>query len=267
MYNETRDKQINYYLKLSGTILIAVVAIFTIVVSGAISNYLSTVSPSKTITVSGYAEMSATPDVRTLSINILGKGVNEKLAQSDASVKSKAVSDSLKNYKISDADIKSQNLSTYPEYKENSPCPVDYSYRPCVQNSVISGYNTSQTIEVTLRGDLMNKSAEIVAELTSKGVTVQIGEATIENPEKLKADLRAMAIADARKNAEKLAGALGVRLGKVDSFNENSGGYYPMAAKMDLPSVEGMTASTPAPVISNGSQKVSSTVSVSFEIR
>ena len=278
MYSETRDKQINYYLKLSGSIFLIVMAIFVIVLFSSVSNYLSSVSQDKTITVSGYAEMNATPDMRTLFVNIEGKGKTEKLAQEAASVKSKTVSDTLEVVDISSADIKSQNLSTYPEYKNQSDCgvepaymktadaPVSSVYRPCAQNSVIVGYVTTQSIEVTLRSDKMEKSSGIVSDLTNKGVTVQTGEATVENPERLKNDLRAKAITDARKNAEKLASALGVRLGKVESFNENTGGYYPMAAKMEAASMSA-DAGSPSPVISNGSQKVTSTVSVSFEIR
>ena len=264
MYSETRDKQINYYLKLSGAILLIVLALFTIIVSGSISSYLGSVSTNKTITVTGYAEMNATPDIRTLYVNVEGKGTTEKLAQESASVKSKAVNDELKSVKLSDADIKSQNLSTYPEY-DNSCTTAPYgSYRPCVQGA-IKGYITTQTVEVTLRGDKLDKAAGIVSELTNKGITVQTGEASVENPEKLKTDLRTKAISDARLNAEKLAGALGVRLGKVDSFNENSGGgYYPMMAKAESMSMD--SSATP-PVISSGSQKVTSTVSVSFEIR
>ncbi len=267
MYSETREKQINYYLKLSGVILILLVAIFTVVVSGALAHYLNANSVRKNIVVTGYAEMSAVPDMRTLYINIEGKGATEKLAQESASVKSNTVSDVLKSVKISSDDIKSQNLSTYPEYKNDCP-PVSYnSYRPCTQSSVITGYITTQSIEVILRTDKMEKAGDIVADLTNKGITVQTGEATVENPEKLKNELRAKAITDARKNAEKLADALGVRLGKVESFNENSGGYYPMMAKSESMAMGSGADSATPPVISDGSQKVSSTVSVSFEIR
>lgn len=280
MYSETRDKQINYYLKLSGAIFLMVVALFMIIVSGSISSYLGSVSQDKTITVSGYAEMNATPDIRTVYISILGKGTTEKLAQEDASVKSKKVSEVLKSQKISGADIKSQSLSTYPEYKNKTECPPEpvymkvidtpvpntQPYRPCSENSVIFGYNTTQSIEVTLRGTMMDKAAELVSSLTDKGITIQTGEATIENPEKAKTELRAKAILDARANAEKLAEALGVDLGKVESFNENSGGdYYPMMAKSSA--MDESSGAVTSPVISNGTQKLTSTVSVSFEIR
>ncbi len=266
MYNETRDKQVNYYLKLSGAILLGVLSVFSLVWMVVMIRQVDNTFATKTITVSGYADMNATPDIRTLYVSISGKGTTEKLAQNEASTKSKEVSDFLKAQKISVGDIKSQSLSTYPEYK-NEPCANGYSYRPCVQNNIISGYNTTQSIEVTLRGDMMDKSASIVAELTNKGVTVQTGEASVENPEKLKSDLRAKAITDARNNAKKLADALGVRLGKVQAFSEDSGGY-PMAYGMMKDSAMSARAeAVPTPVISNGSQKVTSTVSVSFEIR
>lgn len=73
---------------------------------------------------------------------------------------------------------------------------------------------------------------------------------------------------DARKNAEKLADALGVRLGKVQSFSED-GGYpitYGMTKDASI-SARPEAAPSPMPVISDGTQKISSTVSVSFEIR
>lgn len=275
MYSETRDKQINYYLKLSGVVLILFVAFFTMVVSGALSRYLQTNSSEKTITVSGYSEMKVVPDMRTLYISIEGKGKTEKLAQDAASLNSKTGSDSLDALKISKADIKSQSLSTYPEYKNESNCiaPLYPSrggteiYPPCAQNSVIVGYITSQSIEVTLRGETMNKAADIVADLTNKGITVQTGSATVENPEKLKVELRANAIMDARKNAEKLAEALGVHLGKVQSFNEDIGGYNPWMSKMETRAMGAGADSVTPPVISDGTEKLTSTVSVSFAIR
>ncbi len=269
MYSEENNKKINYYLKLSGIILISFVAIFTLILSGSLSRYLASNSTTKTITVTGYAKMDVVPDIRTVSVNIIGKGKTEKEAQTNASTKSKSVSDALKAKNISDKDIKSQNLSTYPEYKTDTACPQsEINYRPCVTNSVISGYNTTQTIEVTLRGDSMKNTGDLFAGLTADGVTVQTGEATIENPEKLKTDIRSQAILDARKNADKLADSLGVRLGDVQSFNENSDGYpgSPMMMK-DSFNTESVGAAAPSPVISDGSQKVTSTVSVTFEIR
>lgn len=269
MYTEIREKQINYYLKLSGAILIGLLSVLTLFWMSVLSRQMDNSYAAKTITVSGYAEAKVKPDIRIMYISIIGKGSTEKVAQNDASVKSKQVSDYLKEQKIADKDIKSQSISTYPEYKNNSDCPVNYgSYRPCVQSNVIVGYNTNQSIEVTLRGEMMDKASSLVVELTNKGVTVQTGEATVENPEKQKTELSANAIMDARKNAEKLADALGVRLGKVQSFSED-GGYpitYGMTKDASI-SARPEAAPSPMPVISDGTQKISSTVSVSFEIR
>lgn len=281
MYTEENNKKINYYLKLSGIILIAVSAIFVLVLSGTLSRYLSSNSQTKTITVTGYADENFTPNMRTLYVAIVGKGKDEKTAQASASNKSIKIAEILKSKNISDADIKTQNISTYPEYKNSSDCPVVEpmmekavqpviypQYRPCVQNSVIVGYNTNQSVEVTLRNKDMDNAGELVALLTTEGVTVQTGEATIENPEKLKTDLRTKAIMDARKNAEKLADALDVRLGDVQYFSEDGSGYPMMYGdNMVAKSVSARPEATPTPVISNGSQKLTSTVSVTFEIR
>lgn len=283
MYNELKDKKANYYLKVSGIIFLLLLSIFVLVLSSSISRYLNSSVPLKTINVTGYAEQNIAPDIRQISINISAKAATEKEAQSLASTKSQKVSGVLKSKNIADADIKSQNLSTYPEYKNQTDCPTvkpmmpvstggasagyTGAYAPCSQNSVIVGYSTNQTITVSLRGDSMNKAGELVAELTQDGVTVQTGEATVENPERLKADIQSQAISDARKNAEKLAASLGVKLGKVQSFNEQGGSPYPMMYDKVM-SVGAMSReATPAPVISNGSEKVSSTVNVTFEIR
>ncbi len=279
MYNEQREKQINYYLKLSGAVLMLLFAVFLVVVSGSLSHYLDSSSYKKTIMVSGFAEMNTVPDMRLVYINIVGKGKTEKEAQSDASTKSQKVSDALKAQKIAETDIKNQDLSTYPEYQTKSDCPrpelqsepsyntVKPYYYPCNQNSVITGYTTSQSIEVTLRGEAMKQTGDMVATLTSDGVTVQTGEAKLENPETSRTDVRSKAILDARKNAEKTAESLGVTLGKVESFSEDSGGYGPISYDVQAKTMEASAGSATAPVISNGSQKITSTVSVSFEIR
>ncbi|MEI8062086.1 MAG: SIMPL domain-containing protein [bacterium] len=278
MYNEQREKQINYYLKLSGAILILLTAVFLVVVSGSLAHYLDSSAYKKTITVSGFAEMNIAPDMRLVYISIVGKGKTEKEAQSDASKKSQKVSDALKAQKTAEADIKNQDLSTYPEYQTKTDCPnVEASpkavyntmqpYYPCNQNSVITGYKTTQSIEVTLRGEAMKQAGDMVANLTSDGVTVQTSEAKLENPETSKTEVRSKAIVDARKNAEKTAESLGVTLGKVESFSEDNSGYAPGMYNMQTKSMSASDESAPAPVISNGSQQITSTVSVSFEIR
>jgi len=55
---------------------------------------------------------------------------------------------------------------------------------------------------------------------------------TVEDMDKANGEARAKAIADAKAKAKKIASDLGVSLGEITQFSESTGGYYPMAVRM-----------------------------------
>jgi uncharacterized protein YggE len=86
---------------------------------------------------------------------------------------------------------------------------------------------------------------------------------TIDDDEKTKDQAQALAIKDARENAEILAKQLGVKIVKIVSFQADAycaGCYRVSESKMSLDS-------SSAPSISQGTNTITSNVTVTYEIR
>jgi uncharacterized protein len=89
---------------------------------------------------------------------------------------------------------------------------------------------------------------------------------SIDNEDALRDEARSLAIKDARDKAEVLARDLGVRLGSVASFSEN-GGYYPMYESKAVMNQAADTGSAMPPTLPRGENKITTNVTVVFEIK
>ncbi len=221
-----------------------------------------------TITLSGHGEVNAAPDIATVSFNISKDAKTVKEAQEAVAKIEKAALDILKTNNIADKDIKTSDASFYPkyEYKYNSymPC-TEYGCPPPGGKNVIVGYTASESISVKIRN--IDTAGKIIQELGTTGVSDLNGpNFSIDKEDDLKAQARKLAIDDAQKKAKVLAKDLGVRLGKVSSFNE--GGNYGIVQMYSLESnmmVKG-TGAAPA-ALPKGENTISSDVTITYEIR
>lgn len=216
--------------------------------------------PSNTISVSGSGEIVAVSDVASLYLNLSKDGATAKEAQSLLNESIEKTLNYLKENKIEDKDIKSEYGGLNPKYSYEK-C---YTY-PCPNTSKVIGYTATQSITVKIRE--VDSANTVRTGLADLGVT-DIGGPTfgMDDEEVLKDQARSLAIAEARAKAEVLAKDLGVKLGKVVSFSESNGGGYPMyESKMMAAGASSDTTS--APTLPKGENKITSNVSVTFEIR
>ena len=113
------------------------------------------------------------------------------------------------------------------------------------------------------------QAGDLLAGVGGKGATEVSGLTfTFDDPNVLQDEARDEAIADAKEKAKVLAKQLGVRLVRVVSFSEN--GNYPGPIYYDkavMSSGMGGAEDARAPEISVGQNKVTSSVSVTYEIR
>lgn len=219
--------------------------------------------PSNTISVSGKGEVVAVSDIATLNINLNKEGKTAKEAQDLLNESITKTLKYLKDQKIADKDIKSEYGGLNPKYSYEQLSCLSY---PCpTKDPVIIGYTATQSIIIKVR--VVDSASEIRTGLATIGVTDISGPTfSIDNEDKIKVDARALAIKDAREKAQILAKDLGVKLGKVVSFSENSGGGYPMYAAKAMMADSSLSAA-PAPVLPKGENKVVSDVSITYEIR
>ncbi len=227
----------------------------------------SGVEPTNTISVSGYGEAFAVADIATFSFTVSSKKSTVAAAQEDATAKINAVTKYLTDGGIDKKDIQTTDYSVNPQY--------DYVQGICTNGycpggkQVLSGYEVRQTTSVKVRDT--SKAGDLLTGVGEKGATEVSGlQFTFDDPNKMQDDARGKAINDAKNKADELAKQLGVRLVRVVSFNENGGGYpTPMYARDVAYSSAGVAneSKTVAPDIAVGQNKVTSNVSVTYEIR
>ncbi len=223
------------------------------------------ISPANTISVSGYGEAFGAADIATFSFSVVSEKSTVAAAQTDATNKINAITKYLKDAGIEEKDIQTTDYSVNPQY--------DYVAQACTGGycpggrQVLRGYQVRQSTTIKVRD--LTKAGELLTGVGGKGATEVSGlNFTFDDPNKLQIDARGKAIADAKTKADQLAKQLGVKLVRVVSFNENGGGYPgPMYYAKD--SAVGMGGAEPAraPEISVGQNKVSSNVSITYEIR
>ncbi|MDO8436088.1 MAG: SIMPL domain-containing protein, partial [bacterium] len=127
---------------------------------------------------------------------------------------------------------------------------------------VLAGYEIQQSLQAKIRN--MEKIGSIIQAATDAGAN-EVGDLqiTIDKEDELKKEARAQAIEKAKAKAKELASQLGVKLGKINYFNEDINlPYYGLNMKEGV----GGGMAVPAPQIATGENKIQVTVSITYEI-
>jgi uncharacterized protein YggE len=232
----------------------------------------SGVPAANTISVSGTGNAYAVPDVATFSFSVSQTSKTVTDAQAKATDKINAALKTVRDAGVADKDIQTTNYSINPHYEyQNAVCPAianangSVSYCP-PGKSVLTGYDVSQTVTVKVRD--LDKAGALFASIGSLEVENINGlDFSVDKPETIQAEARAEAISDAQSKAATLASQLGVRLVRVVNFSEDNGSYPRplMYAAADAVSVS--AKAVPAPEIPAGQEKVTSNVTVTYEIQ
>jgi uncharacterized protein YggE len=137
-------------------------------------------------------------------------------ALSSASKAASNVRAALKSEAIATKDIKSSNLSVYPEYNYTQD-----------KGSVIIGYRATQSFTVIIRkAESAGKVIESVVSAGNESVAINGIAPFISKGSAAMQEARAAAVADAKSKASSYAKLLGTSLGKVISLQENSAPSY-----------------------------------------
>lgn len=209
-----------------------------------------------TISVNGTAKMSVKPDIARMSIGLISNGKTVAETQKQNTEKMNAITAAVKGFGVKDDDIQTSNYNIYPQYDWTDG------------RQTLKGYQVSQQVSVKIRdldkiGDILAKAGELGSNQVG-GVSFEVDDTVA-----LQKQAREKAIADAKEKAGVLAKSLGMQLGKVVSFSEDSGSYpvpvmYNSYTKV-MDSAAG--AAAPSPDVQSGSLDVSKTVTITFEIK
>jgi uncharacterized protein YggE len=221
-----------------------------------------------TIVVSGKGEVVVKPDIATISFTITEENLDVGVAQDSVNKTSAKIVDYLKTQTVDEKDIKTTSYDISPryEYTNNAGQVLDCTIYPnCYSGKrIVAGYDVSQSLEVKIRD--LTKAGKIVSGLGEFGVKDMSGLTfSVDKQDEVMKQARDAAIADARADAERIAKALDVRLGKVTTFSENSNYPYPvMYAKASVAENGGTVSDA---VLPTGENTITSNVSVTYEIR
>jgi uncharacterized protein YggE len=269
MDDRTADKIIEatHWPRMMAAAALGVLALFLLTATFAEFKGLrfigSGVAATNTINVSGEGEVFAVPDTATFSVTVQEEAKDVKTAQSVATKKNNDIIAYLKGAGVDAKDIQTTDYNVYPQYDySNAACTGGYC-PPGKQT--LRGYQVTQTLTVKVRNT--DKAGDLLSGVGSRGASQVSGLSfTIDDQKGLEAEARGKAITDAHTKAEALAKQLGVQLVRIVGFSEDSGGrvYY---AKTMAMSADMGGAAAPAPEIATGQNKISSNVSVTYEIK
>lgn len=271
MDERTADKiiQATHKLRTAGAAALGILALFLLVAFARELQelrYVGTgVPPTNTITVSGEGEVFAVPDIAEFSVTIQETAKDVKSAQDAATKKADDIIAYLKGEGIEEKDIKTADYSVYPQY-EYSQATCRDGYCPPGRQT-LTGYQVTQTLIVKVHDT--DQAGDLLSGVGSRGASQVSGLSfTIEDEDTLQAEARGKAIEDARMKAIELSKQLKVRLVRIVGFSEN-GSYPPVpyAYGMGGDALSVRAEKAPAPELPVGENKITSNVSITYEIR
>jgi uncharacterized protein YggE len=168
------------------------------------------------ITVTGVGTISVVPDAVRFNATVSSLASTNAAALSSASKSAAALRAALKEKGIALKDIRSANISAYPEY--------NYTQE---SGTKITGYRASQSFDVLVR-KASDAGTIIEAVVTAGGDNVQLGGVIpiTLNPAIATEGARAAAVANAKSKASSYAKLLGTSIGKVVFLEEQSSPIY-----------------------------------------
>ena len=204
-----------------------------------------------TVSVSGTGEVSVAPDVADVVLGVSVQKPTVAEAQTSAATAMAAVVAAVKKDGVADKDIVTIDISLSPVY--------DYSSSGSAPKLV--GQQFSNTIKVTVR-DLKSVASVIDDSIASGATTVSGITFRLNDPTKVQAQARKLAMADARSKADALTASAGVAVKGVASITETTVTTPVTYSAQDLAKSAGST-STP---IQTGTTDVEVQVQVSYLI-
>ncbi len=206
----------------------------------------------RTVNVTGNAEVLLTPDIAYISIGVHSQAASAKDAVASSNTQTQAVIDAIKAQGVDAKDIQTTNFSVYQQTQTGPNGETG----PVV-------FMTDNTVYVTMR-DLTKIGAILDAAVSAGANNIYGITFDVQNMDAALASGRDQAMADAQSQAEQLAKAAGATLGAVQSVTYYSNTPIPMAYEKAVAAGVGGGGSVP---ISSGQLQLTVTVNVIYELK
>jgi len=204
-----------------------------------------------TLTVFADGSATAAPDIAIVTLGVVSESATAKEALAANANDMTAVIAAITDAGIATKDIATSGLSVNPVYSDPSKSPDG--------RSQVTGYRVQNQVTVKIRdlaqsGPLLDKVVSAGANRVT-GIDFEIDQVTSLRDAAMKA-----AITEARRRAELMAEAAGVKLGDIQSVQTSDGGGVPIfRAQMAMKS----DASTP---VMGGEQQITANATIVYLI-
>jgi len=210
-------------------------------------------SPVSSIRVTGDARVTAKPDRVQIDIGVTTRAAQSQDAASQNARQVDAVLAAVRKATGPAAVLKTISYSLNPTYQ----------YHPNGEEPTITGYSAVNVVQVTL--DDLGKIGTVIDSATLAGANHLQGiQFTLRDQDAVRAEALRQAATRARVEAEVLAAALGLKVVRVLSAEENSPRVVPVRAYMGAPRAA-MATATATPVEA-GTLDVTADVMLTVEV-
>lgn len=206
-----------------------------------------------TVTVSGEGKVAASPDLAMLSLGVqTGRQPSSEAAMAMLKKNMDAIIAAVKKAGVDQKDISTENFWLNPAY--------DWTDK----GQIPRGFEANQSLRIKVRD--LDKASDILGAATAAGANQAGGiQFTIDEPEKLRAEAREKAIAQAQEKAELLAKNLGMSLGRMRGFVEGGAAIPPMMYDRAMMAGMGGGGESAVPLPA-GEQEIATQVSITYEL-
>ena len=183
------------------------------------------------IRVQGSGSVRAAPDLLTVSLGVQTRATTAKAALADNNRRAQGLLDTLGQRGVAAADRQTSQVSVQQ----------GYDARGRVNGFVVDNVVTARLRDLDRAGELL----DAVAAVAGDAVRINGLSFSIDDPATAAGDARADAVRRARRQAEQLAKAAGVRLGRLRSIREAPPASSPYPANFGADRSAGAVASVP----------------------
>lgn len=215
-----------------------------------LSGEVQAAEPARMISVSGHAEVEATPDRARVSAGVVSQARSAGEAVDQNSVAMRGVFAALRAAGIAEADIQTSGFNVSPVFDQ---------VEGRGQARRIVGYRATNTVTALVRDTAI--VGDTLDALIKGGANSLNGVTFFVAPDEAVQDrLRIAAVKDAQRKAAMMAEAAGARLGRVMTISETGRGGGPAPARFRSEAL----ASVP---VAAGTSTLSMDLAVTFELR
>lgn len=205
------------------------------------------------LTVTGQGEVKNKPDKADITVGVVTENKSSQVAAKDNAQASQRIHTALKKLGIAEKDIQTVNYSVQPMMVYATPTEPQ-------RKPQITGYRVYNQVRITVRD--LPKMGEILDAATGAGSNTIEGIAFgLQEPQASEDSALDKAIREARRKADRMAMAAGVRIVGIYEINEG-GNMRPFPLMMGR-AADAAEANTP---IASGELTISATVTIVYEL-